>query len=235
MTLFRRRTLAATDVNAGKTGGAKKTQLAQGAHRPGGKLRDVKRPACSEPADRRVSKPRPGCMPAMPQTCRAGRGARRTPTSLPRDEAQKAHRPQSPAEEAINLRRRMGVQRPKRSTAAAEQAPGRGKDQRQTSTCRTGPRTKDRGQRRRFGPRWLRRTNVKLRIASIPSWVTLGSPVQQGSRTQVSKAGNLGENLQHDHYYLTRDRMGMACGGYSPNRSFWFQKTSTKVLCQPRA
>ena len=46
-------------------------------------------------------------------------------------------------------------------------------------------------QLRLIGPRWLRRTNVKLRIASIPSWA---KPVQQGSRTQVSMVGNLGES-----------------------------------------
>ena len=40
---------------------------------------------------------------------------------------------------------------------------------------RTEPRTKDQCQLRRFGPRCLRRTNVKLRSGSIPSWETLRS------------------------------------------------------------
>ena len=37
----------------------------------------------------------------------------------------------------------------------------------------------------------LRRTNVKLRIASVPSWAV---PVQQGSCTQVSRVGNRGKS-----------------------------------------
>ncbi len=47
---------------------------------------------------------------------------------------------------------------------------------------RTEPRTEALASTPSIGPRWLRRTNVKLRIASIPSWA---KPVHQGSRTQV--------------------------------------------------
>ena len=80
---------------------------------------------------------------------------------LVQDETQDAVRPRCPAGEAINSNRKTGAQRVK--------------DQRQTSTAGRGPRTKDQGQLRRFGPRWVRRTNVKLRSASIPSWETLRS------------------------------------------------------------
>ena len=86
----------------------------------------------------------------------------------------RSHQPQPqdqcPAGEAINSNRKTSAQRVK--------------DQRQTSTAGRGPRTKDQGQLRRFGPSCVRRTNVKLRSGSIPSWETLGLPVQQGSRTQ---------------------------------------------------
>ena len=66
-----------------------------------------------------------------------------------------------------------------------------GEDQRQTPTAGLSRGRRPLRQLRRIGPRWLRRTNVKLRIASIPSWA---KPVQQGSRTQVSMVGNLGES-----------------------------------------
>ena len=135
------------------------------ANRPG-KLRDVKRPACFSVADRRVSKLRDG----WGQPCR-----RHVESAGAKD----ALRPRCPADEAINPNRKTSVQREKRLTPTA----GR------------GPRTKDQGQLRRFGPRCVRRTNVKLRSGSIPSWVTLGLPVQQGSRTQVSMVGNRGKSL----------------------------------------
>ena len=103
-----------------------------------------------------------------------------------------------------------GVQRKKRSTPTARPVPSerrtnvklqppdwcpRGEGPTSNFNRRTGPRTKDQCQLRRFGPRCLRRTNVKLRIDSIPSWETLGLPVQQGSRTQVSMVGNRGKSL----------------------------------------
>ena len=97
---------------------------------------------------------------AMPQACGIGRGERRTPTDRVRTQ-RKALRPRCPADEAINPNRKTSAQREK--------------DQRQTSTAGRGPRTKDQGQLRRFGPRCVRRTNVKLRSGSIPSWETLWS------------------------------------------------------------
>ena len=82
------------------------------------------------------------------------------------------------------------VQRKKRSTPTARPVPSerrtnvklqppdwcpRGEGPTSNFNRRTGPRTKDQCQLRRFGPRCLRRTNVKLRIDSIPSWETLWS------------------------------------------------------------
>ena len=178
-----------------------KTQLAQGANRPRGKA--ARREAASLPldADRRVSKLRPGCMSAMPQTCRAGRNARRTSTSLPRT------RP--------TMRTVPGVQRPRRSTSDARQVSNREKDQRQTSTA-----GQDRGRRtnvklRRFGPRWLRRTNVNSAVASIPSWA---KPVQQGSRTQISKVGNLEKPTAR--LLLPRRKPGVKSFATQPPKSF---------------
>ena len=117
----------------------------------------------------------------------------------------RAPAPARPAYEAINLSNRTDVQRPERSTPTARPTFGRRgdqphllncaqrvKDQRQTSTAGLSRGRRPLRQLRRIGPRWLRRTNVKLRIASIPSWA---KPVQQGSRTQVSVVGNLGESL----------------------------------------
>ena len=63
------------------------------------------------------------------------------------------------------------------------------KDQRQTSALWTEPRTEG-----LFTPSnrpALVAKGLSLRIASIPSWA---KPVQQGSRTQVSVVGNLGES-----------------------------------------
>ena len=140
----------------------------------------------------------------MPQACRIGRGRQAHSDRLIEDAAQNALRPLRPADEAINPNRQTSVQREKRSTPTRQtgarcvkrSAPlaGRVPSGRRTnvnSNRRTGPRTKDRGQLRRFAPCCLRRTNVKLRFSSIPSWA---KPVQQGSRTQVSMVGNRGKS-----------------------------------------
>ena len=117
---------------------------------------------------------------AIPQACGIGRGERRTPTDLFRT---------------------------KRKTQSVQVSNGRSDQPQPQDQCPTGEgptsnfnrrtelRTKDQGQLRRFGSSCLRRTNVKLRSGSIPSWETLGLPVQQGSRTQVSMVGNLGKSL----------------------------------------
>ena len=95
------------------------------------------------------------------------------------------------------MRRSTSAVRPVSSNRSDQLRPtGRGvqrmKDQRRTSTAGLSQGRRPLRQLRRIGPRWLRRTNVKLRIASIPSWA---KPVQQGSRTQVSVVGNLGKSL----------------------------------------
>ena len=86
----------------------------------------------------------------------------------------KALRPRCPADEAINPNRKTNVQRKKRSTPTARPVPS-GRRTNVNFNRRTELRTKDQGQLRRFGPRCLRRTNVKLRSDSIPSWATLWS------------------------------------------------------------
>ena len=141
----------------------------------GGKLRDVKRPACFSVADRRVSKLRPWLRVSRAAGMR-NRSERKTHSDqLAWEEAQGALRSRCPADEAINLSHRTNAQRMEQSTPARRTGVLRVKDQRQTSPDGRGPRTKDQCQLRRFGPCWLRRTNVKLRIASIPSWETLRS------------------------------------------------------------
>ena len=114
---------------------------------------------------------------------------------LVQDETQDAVRPRCPTEGAINPNRKTRCPAGEAINSNRKTSAQRVKDQRQTSTAGRGPRTKDQGQLRRFGPSCLRRTNVKLRSGSIPSWETLGLPVQQGSRTQVSMVGNLGKSL----------------------------------------
>ena len=96
----------------------------------------------------------------MPQACGIGRGERRTPTDWVRTKRE--------------MHSGLSVQRMKRSTPTARPVPS-GRRTNVNFNRRTEPRTKDQGQLRRFGPRWLRRTNVKLRSASIPSWETLWS------------------------------------------------------------
>ena len=99
-----------------------------------------------------------------------------TPDLSPTDGAINSDSPdRCPADEAVNSTRQTGTQREKRSTPTRRTGVQRAKDQRQTSIAGRGPRTKDQDQLRRFGPSCLRRTNVKLRSGSIPSWETLWS------------------------------------------------------------
>ena len=171
----------------------------------------MKRPACFSVADRRVSKLRD----VWGQPCRRHvepAGAKDALRPTVEDETQGALRSRCPAEEAINSNRKTSAQREKdqRQTSTARLVPSgrrtnvklqppdwcpRGEGPTSNFNRRTGPRTKDQCQLRRFGPRCVRRTNVKLRIDSIPSWEALGLPVQQGSRTQVSMVGNRGKSL----------------------------------------
>ena len=120
-----------------------KTQLAQGARRPGGKLRDMKRPACFSIADRRVSKLRPWLRVSRAAGMR-NRSERKTHSDqLAWEEAQGALRSRCPTVEAINLSHRTNAQRMERSTPARRTGVLRVKDQRQTSPDGRGPRTKD--------------------------------------------------------------------------------------------
>ena len=136
----------------------------------------------------------------------------------------------SPTAGAINPNRQTSAQRVKRSTPTGRRVSSDGSDQLPTtgrvsngrrayhSNRRTGPRTKDRGQLRRLCPRWLRRTNVKLRIASIPSWETGGEriilrsyPCNRDHAPRVSMVGNLGKSLTAHSLSTARDPQKRAC------------------------
>ena len=120
-----------------------------------------------ESADRRMSKLRPGCVSAMPQGMRS-RSKRQTHFDRPGED------------EAQGARSVPGVQRRERSTLNARPVSSDGSDQLPTaervsngrrayhSNRRTGPRTKDQRQLRRFGPRCLRRTSVNSASAAFP-------------------------------------------------------------------
>ena len=116
-------------------------------------------------ADRRVSKVRPSCQSAMPQSMRSLSKRQTRFDRLVEDGAQGALRPSCPTDEAINPNRQTGVQRKKRSTPIAERV----SSGRRTNVKLQPPDwTEDEGlsQLRRFDPCCLRRTNVKLRFSS---------------------------------------------------------------------
>ena len=100
-----------------------------------GKLRDVKRPACSSLAGRRVSTLRPGCVSAMPQTWGVGRSDRRVPTDMLRTKLGAPSQESSGGGPASNSGRRTGPR-----TGDLRQTPSIrsvlvAKDQRQTPHC----------------------------------------------------------------------------------------------------
>ena len=163
----------------------RKTQLVQGAERPWGKAARREAASLLATTDRRVSKLRPGCVSAMPQACRIGRGDRRTPTDW------------------LRTRRRTRsvpcVQRRKRSTPTARRVPGGRRNNH--SNRRTW--TEDEGllQLRRFGPCCLRRAKSNPQRQQFPRGRPFGRANHpsdqtraQGSRPQVSMVGNLGES-----------------------------------------
>ena len=125
--------------------------------RVGGKLRNVKRPACFSVADRRVSKLRPWLCVSYAAGMSNRSGRKTHSDRLGEDEAQKTLHPQSPAGEAINSNSPDGARREKRSTPIAGRVPsGR------RTYVKLQPPDVDRGRRtyvklRRFGPCCLRR------------------------------------------------------------------------------
>ena len=167
-----------------------KTQLAPGwIPSAGEKLRDVKRPACSE---RRTV----ACRSCVTAVCQPYR--RRAEPAEATGALRPACRERCASTSSPCPTERLSTPpvRPVFTDRGDQPHPLNGaqrvKDQRQTATAGLDRGRRPLRQLRLFGPRWLRRTNVKLRIASIPSWA---KPVQQGSRTQVSVVGNLGESL----------------------------------------
>ena len=150
-----------SDAGRGRRSGVKEdaarpervaSKVGEAARREAASLLLSGRPARVEAAGRLGS--------AMPQACGIGRGERRTPTDWFRTKRKTQPVP--------------GVQRMKRSTPTARPVPS-GRRTNVNFNRRTEPRTKDQGQLRRFGPSCLRRTNVKFRSGSIPSWETLKS------------------------------------------------------------
>ena len=203
-------------VEPGETG-VKKTQLGQGAKRPWGKLRDVKRPACLQWQTGACRSYGPSCMSAVPQTCGIDRSARRTPTGMPRtgrgthldqgigDEAQDALRSRCPADEAINPNRRTVPSG--RRTNVKLQPPDCAEDEGPVSTPSFRPVLLAKDQRQT--PQW------QHSLVGDP----MVRPVQQGSRTQVSMVGNLGES-QTVHSLLLHPEPDVKTFGVQPPKSF---------------
>ena len=122
------------------------------------------------------------------------------------------------------------VQRVKRSTSTARPVSSDRSDQLRFarlvssgrrayhSNRRTGPRTKDQRQLRRFDPRCLQRTNVNSASAAIPSWATWGEriilrsyPCNRDHAPRVSMVGNLGKSLTMQSLSRLGDRQKRAC------------------------
>ncbi len=139
-------------------------------------------------------------------------------------------RPGRPATGAINPQSPDDARRMKRSTPDRRTGVLREKDQRQTPTAgqdrarRTGVNSVDSIRAGCRGP------TSNSALPAFPLGRLNGQPVQQGSRTQVSRVGNLGESQQRDHYYRTSNPDGRLSPSKRPNRSVWLRKTSEKVL-----
>ena len=160
-----------------------------------------------------MSKVRPGCVSAMPRVWGADRNDRRTPT----DQVRTKRRERSVHESSDGSYRlpaavpvpngRSDQPQPSGGCPAAEainsNAPDgcpAGEGPTSNSNRRTGPRTKDQRQLRRLCPRCLLR---RARSSPLRQHSLVGDrgranhppvmPVRQGSRTQVSMVGNLGQ------------------------------------------
>ena len=128
-----------------------------------------------ESADRRMSKLRPGCVSAMPQSMRS-QSKRQTHFDRPsEDGVQGALCPSCPTDEAINSNRQTGVQRRKRSTPNHRTGVQRAKG----LSLQPPDWTEDEGlsQLRRFGPALRAKDQRQLRFGSIPSWATGGERI----------------------------------------------------------
>ena len=192
--------------------------------RVGGKLRDVKRPACFSVADRRVSKLRPWLSDSRAAGMLNRPGRKTHSDRLGEDEAQKALHPQSPAGEAINSNHRTGAQREK--------------DLRQTPTAGRGPRTKDLRQTPSFRPVLLAESYVKSAAAAVPSWETFqraNHPSSQTRATGIAPPGFYGRKpwlkaKQCRHYYPPKTR----CEGSRAVHANIVHKTSRKFTGRRR-
>ena len=217
VTPFRRRTPPTVECRTRKTGWGERRRSSPRVDsvRLGGKLRDVKRPACFSVADRRVSKLRPWLCVSYAAGMLNRPGRKTHSDRLGEDEAQKALHPQSPAGEAINHSRQTSVQQEKRSTPTTGRVPEREKDLRQTPTAGRGPRTKDLRQTSSFRPVLLAESYVKSAAAAVPSWETFQRANHPSGRTRatgIAPPGFYGRKpwlkaKQCRHYYPTNDPM----------------------------
>ena len=195
---------------------------AQGEYVTGGKLRDVKRPACLE---RQTGACR-SCGLAVSQPCRrreepvettdafrptgGGRGAESGPSLMPNGRSDQPQPPDGcPVTEAINFNHRTGVQRAKGlSLQPPDLDRGRRTSVNSVVSARAGcegPTSTPHCQHSLVGDRGR---------ANHPP---IG-PVQQGSRTQVSMVGNLGKSQTARSLSTARDPQKRACNTPFANR-----------------
>ena len=139
--------------------------------------------------------------------------------------------PGRPADKAINLNRQPGVQRPERSTPGRRTGARTIEGPTSNFNRRTGPRTKDQRQTSSIAARAAcEGPTSNSAVSSIPSWAEM--PVQQGSRTQISKVGNLEKPTAQP--VLPHPRPDVKGFGATPAKSFnpvhvWFMFSATQV------
>ena len=234
VTPFRRRTPPTVECRTRKTewGERRRSSPRVDSVRLGGKLRDVKRPACFSVADRRVSKLRPWLCVSYAAGMLNRSGRKTHSDRLGEDEAQKALHPQSPAGEAINCPAGEAINSNHRTGARRE------KDLRQTPTAGRGPRTKDLRQTSSFRPVLLAESYVKSAAAAVPSWETFqraNHPSSQTRATGIAPPGFYGRKpwlkaKQCRHYYPPKTR----CEGSRAVHANIVHKTSRKFTGRRR-
>ena len=195
----------------------------------------MKRPACLKPQTGACRSCGPSCQTAMPQACRIGRGDRRTPTDWVRTRRRTLSVPcvqrmkrSTPTARRVFSGRSDQLQPPdrarcvKRSTPLAGRVPS-GRRTNVNSNRRTGPRTKDRGQLRRFDPRCLRRTNVNSASAAFPLGL---SPCNRDHAPRFLWSETVVKAKQCNHYYQTQYPNGRLSGSCRQKSSQKFTRTA---------
>ena len=164
-----------------------------------------------------MSKLRSGCVTAMPQAYRTGRGATHS-DRLVEDEAQNALRPLGPAEGAINPNRQTGARRMKRSTPLA----GRVFSGRRTNVNSNPPDwTEDEGavSTPSIRPVLLAESYVESAVAAFP----LGrSPCNRDHAPRFLWSETVAKAKQCNHYYQTFSALKRLWKRDRPNPSIQF-------------